>query len=364
VPVLALDAARAEPWDVAVSTSWPTTSVLFELPARRHAALVAGLEDSAYEPEAPEQLAAAMVTSLPVRFITGARWLAELLEDLQPGNRVLYVRDGIAKDVFRAPAALAPAADGAPLRVVLFGDRDDRRSGVEGAVAAVAAMAEPVHVTWIAPRAVAAPPGVDRVLGGLSASELADVLGRSDVVLDLPRAKGMSRPPLEAFHRGATVVTTPVTGHEEYVRHGANGLVVGWDDPRGTARTLDLLARDRRLLHELRTGALQTAATWPDWRQASGVMALALRRVAAEPGPPVAPAGRRLASDFASATADAELARRRLDQALEAYAQLAQERTLGNLAKARGRAELGKVRGRLGPVKRRLLGAPKRLLKP
>jgi glycosyltransferase involved in cell wall biosynthesis len=363
VPVLALDAAGADPWDVAVSTSWPTASVLFELPARRHAALVEGLEDSAYEPQAPEQLVAAMVTSLPVRFITGARWLAELLEDLQPGNRVLYVREGIAKDVFRAPVALEPAADGAPLRVVLVGGREDRRSGVDGALAALAAMAEPVHVTWIASAPVAAPPGVDRVLSALSAAELAAVLGRIDVVLDLPRAKGMSRPPLEAFHRGATVVTTPVTGHEEYVRHGANGVVVGWDDPRGTARTLDLLARDRRLLHELRTGALETAGAWPDWRQASGVMALALRRVAAEPGPPVAAAGRRLASDFASAAADAQLARRRLDQALEAYAQLAQERTLGNLAKARGRAEVGRVRRRLGPVRRRLLGAPKRLLK-
>ena len=73
------------------------------------------------------------------------------------------------------------------------------------------------------------------------------------MVLKLSRVEGMYGPPLEGFHMGATCVTTPVTGHEEYVEHGWNGLVVDWDDARGTARQLDLLARDRRLLHFLRT---------------------------------------------------------------------------------------------------------------
>ena len=71
----------------------------------------------------------------------------------------------------------------------------------------------------------------------------------------------MYGPPLEGFHMGATCVTTEVTGHEEYVEHGVNALVCDWDDPRGTARQLDLLARDRVLLHRLRLGALDTART-------------------------------------------------------------------------------------------------------
>ena len=71
-------------------------------------------------------------------------------------------------------------------------------------------------------------------------------------MLKLSRVEGMFGPPLEGFHMGATCVVTAVTGHEEYVEHGVNGLVVDWDDPRGTARALDLLARDRALLHCLR----------------------------------------------------------------------------------------------------------------
>ena len=82
---------------------------------------------------------------------------------------------------------------------------------------------------------------------------------------------------------GATCVVTPVTGHEEYVEHGENGLVVEWDDVRGTSRALDLLARDRALLHRLRWGALATARGWPSWEQQGTVMAAALREVARRP---------------------------------------------------------------------------------
>ena len=247
-----------------------------------------------------------MTTGLPVRFITEARWIAELLEDYQPGNHVLYVRNGIPKDVFTSPAAVAPALDGTPLRIVLEGARGYVHKGVDDALAAVAAMREPAHVTWVSPHQGEPPAGVDRILAGLSHAEMASLFAESHVVLKLSRAEGMYGPPLEAFHMGATVVTTAVTGHDEYVRHDVNGLVVGWDDIHGTARTLDLLARDRRLLHQLRTGALETARAWPDWRQSSQGMALALARVAAEPPPPLAPAGARLAADFSSVVAEAQ----------------------------------------------------------
>ncbi|MDP9345685.1 MAG: hypothetical protein M3P44_08165, partial [Actinomycetota bacterium] len=53
----------------------------------------------------------------------------------------------------------------------------------------------------------------------------------------------------------------------------------------GTARQLDLLARDRDLLHELRTNALETARGWPSWDQAGRLMAEALATIRAEPAP-------------------------------------------------------------------------------
>jgi hypothetical protein len=120
---------------------------------------------------------------------------------------------------------------------------------------------------------------------------------RHDVVLKLSRVEGMFAPPLEGFHRGATCVVTPVTGHDEYVEHGVNGLVAHWDDERGTARALDLLARDASLLHLLRTNALATARSWPSWHQQTQLMALALRRIAAQPSPDPTGSARALAAD-------------------------------------------------------------------
>ncbi|HEY6887659.1 MAG TPA: glycosyltransferase, partial [Solirubrobacter sp.] len=104
--------------------------------------------------------------------------------------------------------------------------------------------------------------------------------GQADVVLKLSRVEGMFGPPLEGFHMGATCVVSAVTGHDEYVEHGENGLVVEWDDVRGTSRALDLLARDRMLLHRLRWGALATARGWPSWDQQSTVMTTTLHEVA------------------------------------------------------------------------------------
>jgi hypothetical protein len=108
----------------------------------------------------------------------------------------------------------------------------------------------------------------------------------------------MFGPPLEGFHAGATCVTTEVTGHDEYVEHGWNALLCDWDDPRGTARQLDLLARDRSLLHFLRCNALETARRWPTWEQQGQFMAVALERIVREPAPDAAASAQALMGDL------------------------------------------------------------------
>jgi glycosyltransferase involved in cell wall biosynthesis len=305
VPVMTLEEARAERFDVAAATWWETASVLFQLRADRHTYFLQLLEDSTYPPDAPERLAAAITTALPVRFITEARWIAETVGRFQPGNRALYVRNGIAKDTFRSPPEPPPAHG--PLRIVIEGSRHLAHKGVDDALAVVRLMREPRHVTLVTPhRPDTTLEGVDRWVSGLSHPQVAELLSAQHVMLKLARVEGMYGPPLEAFHMGATCVTTPVTGFDEYIRHNWNGVVVGWDDPHGTARALDLLARDRARLQFLRLNALRTARAWPSWEQSSRVMALALRAVHREPPPDLRAAGVRLASDFASALADGQ----------------------------------------------------------
>jgi O-antigen biosynthesis protein len=277
--VAALPEARAQRFDVAVATWWETTFTLFTIPAARYAYFVQSFEDRFYRPHEPERLGAALTLDLPVAFITEASWIAETLAELRPEAPCYLVRNGIDKDVFRSPPTLAPRRT-SPLRVLVEGNPLVWFKGVGEAVAAVRAMSEPHHLTVVTgERDAVDGTGVDRFAGPVSAAEMAELYAETDVVLKLSRVEGMYGPPLEGFHMGATCVTTEVTGHDEYIRHGYNALVCDWDDERGTARALDLLARDRRLLHLLRTNALATARGWPSWTQSGQLMALALQAI-------------------------------------------------------------------------------------
>ena len=84
----------------------------------------------------PRRIGAALPHALPVDLITEARWIARTLEELRPGSRVLYVRNGIAKDVFvplgdggAAARWAAPSAGRGLSRLGLQGGRRGRRGG-------------------------------------------------------------------------------------------------------------------------------------------------------------------------------------------------------------------------------------------
>jgi O-antigen biosynthesis protein len=298
VPVLDLDAARDEHWDVAVATWWETIFALHELAAERYAYFVQSMEERFYGPDDAARAAVVITHDLPLSFITEARWIVEQLSVRHPARAVAYVRNGIDKAVFGPLDAVPPRPSGAPLRILVEGSPAVPMKGVPEALAAAAAMHEPHTVTLVsADREAARGAAADRVAGPLTPAQMAAEYERHDVVLKLSRVEGMFGPPLEGFHRGATCVVTPVTGHDEYVEHGVNGLVVHWDDERGTARALDLLAADPDYLHLLRTNALATARAWPSWHQQAQLMALALRGIAAAPSPDPTASARGLAAD-------------------------------------------------------------------
>ena len=68
------------------------------------------------------------------------------------------------------------------------------------------------------------------MIGGLSPDEMREQYARHDVLLKLSRVEGLPLPLVEACHVGVPCVVTPFTGHDEVIRHGENGLVVGFDD--------------------------------------------------------------------------------------------------------------------------------------
>lgn len=290
--------ALDERYDVAVATWWETTFTLFELSAERYVYFVQSLEDRFYRHDEAERVGAALTLGLPVSFVTEARWIADTLAGLRPDAACHLVRNGIDKEVF-APLEQVPASTGGPLRVLIEGSPASWFKHVHAAIDAAAAMRERHHVTVVCGEREALGDVVaDEVVGPLGHREMAELYGRTDVVLKLSSVEGMFGPPLEGFHRGATCVVTPVTGYEEYVEHGYNGLLADWDDLLGTARQLDLLARDRELLHYLRCNAVETARAWPDWEQSSQFMAGALEAIRRSPPPDAAAASARMLADL------------------------------------------------------------------
>jgi glycosyltransferase involved in cell wall biosynthesis len=232
-----------------------------------------------------ERFAAEQVLALPVGYIVVAQWIGDLLRELRPDAGCVVVRNGIDKDVF-APRPAANAAG--PLRILIDGQPSMWFKGVPEAIAAVRAMSMPVEAT-IAAADPSAADGMDgvKVTGGLDAAGMAALYADHDVVLKLSRVEGLALGPIEAFHVGTPAVVTPHTGHEEYVEHGRNGLVVGFDDLPGTARVLDSLAADRERLRSLSEGALATAARWPSAEAASAAFTTAVEGLVAGPAPDV-----------------------------------------------------------------------------
>lgn len=279
-----------ERYDVAVATWWETLPALLELDARRRVAFVQSAEERFYRPEESfERLGAALALTAPVHFFVVARWLENLVTALRPDVRCWFIPNGIDKSRFeRRDPSNVPQG---PLRILIEGQHTLWFKGVGDALDVVSRMREPQAATLVAldPRDAPAQEGLE-VIGGLRPGEMREQYARHDVLLKLSRVEGLPLPLVEACHVGVPCVVTPFTGHDEVIRHGENGLVVGFDDRDGAAAALDLLARDRSLLQRLSAGAVESMSGWPSADEAAAAFATALTEVAEAPEPGAAPA--------------------------------------------------------------------------
>lgn len=317
VRLVSVDEARREEHDIAIATWWRTAYDLFAIPARRRAYFVQQLEERVYRPGDVERFGATATHDLPVAFLSEAAWIIDLLGELRPEAAALHVPNGVDKALFSPEGR---SEEEGPLRVLVEGSPGLWFKGVRDAVAAIRGATVPLMTTLVTPEAPDQPTreAFDRVVGPLPHPEMASVYRDADVLLKLSRVEGVFTPPLEAFHCGATCVVWPVTGHDEYVEHAVNGVVVDFDDIPGTAAWIDLLARDRALLDRLRAGAAETAAAWPSWREATTRLADALGEIADGPPPAADDGVLRLLADLDAAMEEQRVAQRRLMRSAQA----------------------------------------------
>ena len=103
------------------------------------------------------------------------------------------------------------------------------------------------------------------------------------MLLKLSLVEGFGLPPLEMFCCGGTAILYDVSGYRDFVRHGVNALVCNPHDESGVVDSLRKLQRDSALLELLRSNAVATGTSWPDWAVASERFADCLDEIIAGP---------------------------------------------------------------------------------
>jgi O-antigen biosynthesis protein len=285
LPLVALEDAADLEFDLVVATMWRT---VYELPRLRcaHAVyFVQSIESRFYggRPEtwAPPLAALTYTFDLPV--ITIARWIQAYLafEHQRPS---FLVHNGIRKDLYTPIGPTAAPESESRLRVLVEGPVDVPMKNVEESIE-LARSGGADEIWLLTSSEIGEHHGVDRVFSRVPIEQTPAIYRSCSVLLKLSHVEGMYGPPLEMFHCGGTVITYDVTGHDEFVRDGVNGIVVPMYERSGVIEAIRTLRDRPDVLRELRHGALRTARGWPDWDQSSAAFFDTLRLIARQPAP-------------------------------------------------------------------------------
>jgi GT2 family glycosyltransferase/glycosyltransferase involved in cell wall biosynthesis len=112
--------------------------------------------------------------------------------------------------------------------------------------------------------------------GLLKRAQVAELLGESDVFLDMSTYQAFGRTALEAMACGCTAVVPALGGAWEFVEDGSNALAVDTFDRDAALRALTSLVDDRDRLAELQAGARDTGARFSILRAAISEYAVLL----------------------------------------------------------------------------------------
>ena len=262
-----------ERFDLAIATWWQSAYMLERIGSRKYLYFVQSIESRFFEACDAEDPALRDIDilsqwcentyriNLPV--ITEARWIQRYLAEHH--NRPSFlVRNGIRKDIYNETGPVVEERSPGGLRVLVEGPLGVFFKNVEKTIE-LCRRAGVGEIWLLTSTETAGYPGVDRCFSRVPIHKTAEIYRSCHLLVKLSYVEGMFGPPLEMFHCGGTAIVYDVTGHDEYIRHGENSLVVAKDDEAQVVSWLQRLQADRGFLESLRAGARKTAAAWPDW---------------------------------------------------------------------------------------------------
>ena len=254
---------------MAIATWWKTALEIGAFKAEHRAYFVQSIESRFYAShDKPLRQLVDRTYEFPLCYSTEATWIQSHLRDRYQQNAAL-LRNGIRKDVYladgpsicgrnpsRQPRVLVEGHVGVPFKNTTLAIKLAQRAGAKDIWLLTGS-----ELRWI--------PGVKKIFSRVSMQETPAIYRSCDILVKLSTVEGMFGPPLEIFHCGGTAVVFDVTGHDEYIVHDSNSLVVRTGDVAGVVNSIRSLLRDQQLLARLKQGAMDTAAAWPSWEQSS-----------------------------------------------------------------------------------------------
>lgn len=249
--------ALAREFDVVVASWWETAIDMLSLKSSSYAYFVQSDERRFYPSlDSPEAPLIELTYLLPVHFITEARWIRDLLEN-EFGQTAAVARNGVSREIFYPREPIEAKPDG--LRIMVEGASWVPYKRIRLALEA-AKNVTGASVWYVSPDGnVPDDLPYDRLFCSVPRSEMPEIYSSCDVLLKLSTVEGFFCPPLEMMACGGTVVVSAVTGHDEFVVHGKNGLVVPLDEQEAATTALVSLRDDKGLLDRLRAEAKRTA---------------------------------------------------------------------------------------------------------
>lgn len=278
---------EGESFDLTIATWWQSVFLLQRIKSRKYLYFIQSIESRFFPAQDSDDFALRDIDvlrdwcentykiALPV--ITEATWIQNYL--LKHHNRPSFlVRNGIRKDVYFEGGTKVGEEEVGIFRVLVEGPLGVFYKNVEKTIE-LCCQAGVQSIWLLTSSIIESYPGVERCFSRVPIQETAEIYRSCDVLVKLSYVEGMFGPPLEMFHCGGTAIVYDVTGHDEYIRHGENSLVVKKDDEAKVVEWLEKLQNDPTLLEKLKLGAKITANNWPDWDKASEKFRLALEEI-------------------------------------------------------------------------------------
>jgi glycosyltransferase involved in cell wall biosynthesis len=193
-------------------------------------------------------------------------WIANVI-DTAHGLPVAKVRPSLDRETFHAAGR---GSDPARPRVLAMVRPRTRRRRPAETLAALARLkaelgngVECLAFGCTADELAALPPapGVDH-LGLLSRAEVAEVLRRCDLFLDLSTYQAFGRSGMEAMACGAVPILPRRGGVTEYAEHERNAVLVDSEDEDAVIAAAAALLSDRERLERLRAAGIETAESF------------------------------------------------------------------------------------------------------